>query len=695
MRLIPFTFVILLLSSIAFAQITVEGGNVTELNVSGRLNATYWDGLYGEIVLGTGANYSHLVNGNNVVDINMVAQDPNCTIAAILIHVIAVNDTSLTTPLSIGNLPQLDALIPFSRESGSGTFTLLSAFDLTYGLFNNVPTTYTFADNTSSLDFREGYLNDAAGNLVFVTEVVDNQPDWQGGTSDYQIMLPRGVSPMNYTLLIDVNYTCTNVTPGPGPSPGGNKHTLYVDPPGTYSVGAGEIFDFDVLIENRGDFVERDIDVYIQSCPPGFSCGSDLIGRIGVGDQEQADFPITVNGAGEYVLTVCAENDDVIDCSDFIVRVTAECSSDSDCAEDEYCDNGVCEPKKKPKEECERNGECESGLCSNGICILCESDNDCESDEVCSTGLCEKIECACGYISNHECIEYECCSDSDCSDDEYCISHECVEKELDIIVIEGEYIEGEDILVQVVDNRGQPVPFATVFTDYMSVVADENGYAKIKAPYNGLLYANKDGYPQAGMLLGVIKLGIFVADEEIYAGQETRIRLVDSQGLPIAGAEVYFNGYSYVTDENGYFLHTFDSPGKRTLAGEKQGYLINPLEISVAGEVLCGFPIILNFWWFDYAGIYVLWLVSILLALLNLGLTFRRFTERKMKKALKGGIYSLLPLVLALPGVNIFNICFMSNVIVLQTVIEIMILIRDAVLGEENKERKRNKKNKK
>ena len=109
MRLISFAFVILLLSSITSAQIMVEGGNVTELNVSGNINSTYWDGLYGDVVLGAGLNYSHVVVGNDVVEINMVAQDPNCTIQSILMHVIAVNATSLTAPLSIGNLPQLDA----------------------------------------------------------------------------------------------------------------------------------------------------------------------------------------------------------------------------------------------------------------------------------------------------------------------------------------------------------------------------------------------------------------------------------------------------------------------------------------------------------------------------------------------------------------------------------------------------------
>jgi len=691
MKLFPVVLVFLILSGLSFCQVTTEGGNVTELNVSGALNSTYWDGLYGDVVLGAGLNYSHVVTGNNVVNINMVAQDPNCTILNISLHVIAVNDTSLNTPLSVGNLPQLDAFIGSGAENGSDTFTSLSNFILTYGTFNNVPTTYTFANNASSLDFREGYLNDAAGNLVFITEVVDNRPDWQGGTSDYQLMLPNNGTPVNYTLWVDVNYTCQNVTPGPGPGPGPhNEHRLYIYPPGIYEAGVGETFDFSALIENRGDFVERDIDVYIQACPSGFTCGTDFIDRIGVGDQETAEFQITVNGEGEYVLTVCAENDDVIQCGDFIVRVTAECSSDEDCPEDEYCGNGICRPKKKINETCERDGECESALCRDEICVLCESNDDCASNEICSGGICELISCECGYISNHACIEYECCSDPDCASDEFCMERECVEKELDIIVIEGEFIEGEQIMVQIINNKGEPVPFANVFTDYMSVMADANGFATIGVPYNGLLYANKDGYPQAGLLLDVTRLGFFVAEENVYAGIETKIRVVDSQGLPIAGAEVFANGYTYSTDENGYFRHTFDAPGKRQVNGRKPGYIIESAEIDVLaeGEALCGFPVILNFWWFDNADVYLLWAVSIVLAVLNFALSFRRFRVEKMMKVVRSAVYSFVPLLLALPGVNIFTICFMSNIIVLQAAIEIILLARDLFSGKKKSKKR-------
>ena len=690
MRFAGITLLLLMLSGFGFAQITTEGGNVTELNLSGTLNSTYWDGLYGEVVLGAGVNYTYTVVGDNVVRINMVAQDPNCTILTILMHVIAVNDTGITLPLAAGNLALLDAFVP-GTENGSGTFTLLSTFDLTYGLFNNVPTTYTYANNATPSDFREGYLNDAAGNLVFVTEIVNNMPDWNGSTSDYQIMLPNNGSLTNYTFWVDVNFTC--VPPGPGPGPGPhNEHKIYIYPPGAYTVGVGETFDLDVLIENRGDFVERDLDVYIQSCPAGFTCGSDIVDRIGVGDQETAGFPITVNGAGEYVLTVCAENDDVIECQDFIVYVTAECESDEDCGEDAYCDGGICKPKKKINETCDEDNECASNVCEEGRCVYCTTDDDCASDESCTDGSCIKIECDCGYILNHACIPYECCADEDCEEDEFCIGHACEPKELEILVVEGELIEDEELLVQVVNSKGETVPLADIFTNFMRAIADANAYATINAPRDGLIYAYKDGYPQAGLLLSITLKGFFVIEEEIIAGKETRIQVVDTLGKGIPNARVYFNGEMIETDDEGYFYYIFDTPGPITLRGEKTGYLITDAEINVRGEPMCGFPIFLNWFIFATSTIYVLWIISIFLAILNFALSWRRIRIRSM---LKGAVYSVVPLLLALPGISIFTICLMSNIVVLQAIGEIILLIKEAREGKKGEKPKRAKQKKK
>ena len=673
---------LLLFSTAVFCQVETEGGNVTPVDFYGSLNATYWDGIYGEVVLGAGANYTYVVNGNLITELNMLVGDPNCTTSFLSMHVIAVNDTSITAPLSIGNLGVLDAFIGAGAEDGTNTFSSTSTFVLTYGTYNNVPTAYTFANNASSLDFREGYLNDAAGNLVFVTEVVDNEPNWNGSTSDYQMILPNNGAPVNYTLWIDINYTCASVTP---PDDGDDDdHELFVYYIDTIEAVVGETIDVTADIENRGDYKEMDIDVYIDGCPSGFSCGSGFLDSLDTDEREDVPFPVTVNGPGEYVLTVCARSDETIYCRDFIIIVEGECASDEDCDEDEYCDSGTCRPKKELNETCEGDNQCLSALCED-VCIYCEDNSDCAGSQECSSGFCIPVICPCGYVSDHECYPYECCSDPDC-ENEFCVDHECIPKELDIIVVEGEAIEGEDIMVEILNNKGEKIPFADVFTDDMSTVADGNAYASITVPYDGLVYGYEDGYPQAGILLDVTKLGAFIVSDLIIAGEETTIRLVDTRGLPVPNAKVYINGDIVYTDENGYFKYVFDEPGKVTIRGEKPGYKIDPADLDVVGRegaIVCRFPMIFNFLEFTPVTIYILWIISIVLALVNLLLSVK-----KMKKwrIIRSTVYSFLPVVLALPGVNIFSICFMSNIVVLQFFLEITIRIKRMLRKDKEKQ---------
>ncbi|MCK5177881.1 MAG: hypothetical protein KAQ92_09215, partial [Candidatus Aenigmarchaeota archaeon] len=62
----------------------------------------------------------------------------------------------------------------------------------------------------------------------------------------------------------------------------------------------------------------------------------------------------------------------------------------------------------------------------------CTINSNCSLSKYCLKNKCVAIECECGYIKNHECIEYECCSDADCN--YKCENHKCVEN---ITVVEN------------------------------------------------------------------------------------------------------------------------------------------------------------------------------------------------------------------------------------------------------------------
>lgn len=677
-RLVIATLIVLL-SSLSFCQYTVPGGNVSQSSIDISAPAGSWDGIYGEVVLGSGLNYSYTVFGGNITRINMVAEVPPCNISTISMHVIAVNSTSLTAPLSPGNLSILDRFID-SKENGSLSFTSLGSFNLTYGQITGVPILFTYAANVSSPYFREGYMNDALGNLVFVADVVDNRPDWNGSTSDYQMILPTNGTPTGYTLWVDVNYTCLPPFTPPNPPGGGDTHELYIDPVGVIEVIAGQSIDPEFLVINTGDFPEDDIAVTL-SCPASFSCGAGSIPHLGIGHQQGISLPITVDGPGEYLLTVCARSAHARYCRDFLVQVSPECSVDDECGSGGYCEAQECEPKKKPGEKCDRAPQCENGACSGGICVYCTSDDDCPDSQMCSGGSCIPVPCPCGIVKSHACERYSCCSDSECGKCRICTGNSCSGMESDILLVSGELLEGEYVRVQVVDSRGIGVSGARVFTDDMSAYTDANGFASIKLPYTGIIYASADCYPQAGIMLDITHNAYFIIPDPVYEDEEEGFQLVDSKGRPVPGATVFIEGDSIVTDSQGRFSHTFQNPGQVRTKGQKIGYKVNDVDIDVLSRSMaCSYPAVVGLLSFSSYNMHVLWMISIAMAVLNLILIDRRARPFHM---IRKAVYSFGPLIFALPTVGIFTICLVSNIVLLQLLIELAVFLRGLLLSRE------------
>ncbi len=61
----------------------------------------------------------------------------------------------------------------------------------------------------------------------------------------------------------------------------------------------------------------------------------------------------------------------------------------------------------------------------------CVTDDDCNTSSQCMEGECIEIICICGTISNHSCVQYECCSKTQCLENQTCIDNACVHAEKD------------------------------------------------------------------------------------------------------------------------------------------------------------------------------------------------------------------------------------------------------------------------
>lgn len=666
------TIILLLaLVCLASAQDITGGGNVTQLNMAGTDSASRWDGIFGEVVFGPAANYTYTVLGNNITRLNVMVPEPNCTYSNLRMHIIAVNASSLALPLSSGNLAILDSFINLPVENGTATFNETTSLSFQYGTVASVPSLSTYAGGSPSPYFREYYLNDAAGNLVFVADISSDRSDWNGTTSDYQIMLPNNGSPAGYTLWVITNYTCGSVSP-PEP-PEHHDHDLYVHPPGSFDVPAGSTFSPGFIVEDTGDYTENSILVSL-TCPASFSCGSGTLPSLDPGHSATSNIPITVDGPGDYVIRVCADNSNAHSCQDFIVHVIAECISDGGCDTGEYCaiSNYTCEPRKPPPDPCTESNECTTGLCTEGICSFCSDDSHCCWDQTCGAGFCKPIPCACGRIINRTCVPFTCCADSDCGECGICTGASCERQELEIIVSEGNMMESEAVRVQVLDNIGRPVAGAEVFTSGMHTTTDANGYATVVLPYDGIVYA-KTSCVQTGVMLAIARIGYFIVPDQIFVGESVAIHMADRKGVPIPGATVHVDGLTLVTDDHGAFTVVFDSPGQKRLRGNKLGYLVEdglaPVIAREGGG--CGFPIVLGWLVFYPASLWQLWVFSILLGLMNLWLIHRRSKQRWIVKL----AYTAAPLILALPGWWLLSICFMSNIVILQFFVELLLAL--------------------
>lgn len=200
-----------------------EGGNITPLSLSVKTLTQRWQGLPGNIIITTPfAPPNVTAYGGNVTetDINLSSPCPNPTITG---YIIFSNSSSPPIGLVAGNLVQLDNFVLGTNDSATKTFTLTSTFTINGVTVANVPTTYTYVNQAPQQSkFREGYFNDASGNIVFAVEIYQPTTGYNSSFFEYQALLPvNNKTATLYYLSTDLNIVC----PGPGGPGGGGSAT--------------------------------------------------------------------------------------------------------------------------------------------------------------------------------------------------------------------------------------------------------------------------------------------------------------------------------------------------------------------------------------------------------------------------------------------------------------------------------------
>lgn len=539
-------------------SVSISSGNVTTLIISSGTITSSWDGFYGQVLFNTTSSQQIVnINGGNLTNLDLYVTTPPCANYDInSIHIIASNSSSLSTPLTPGNIPFLDNFMNDVQEKASNTFNYNDDYDLTYGSYINVPS-LLFKNKTSFLEFKQGYLNDANGNLIFISNICFDCNNWNNTLSDYQIMLPRNLTHIaQYYVWVDLDYNCVT-----DPTPGRRRHRIrFVDVTPEINVQPFKQTEHKITVHNYGGYNE-DLNVKISLSNDFCTVTSNPDFNINRGTYKDLELTIYCTKPLESTLVeIEIDNFHILEQTSFKINILGECEIDSDCDEGYFCNSEkLCEEKKEVKEECELNSDCITNLCLNGFCEKCESNTQCAWNEHCVDGTCKLIE-GCGFIENHKLIPYECCFDEDCAGEKICVGNECVLKSFELfILIEDDdiLIEQNDYLFRIIDNYGNSIEGVLVESNAISY-SDENGYVHVQIPYDGIIDLQKENYYDKKIQLDYYKIGFFEHQHNLLTG-EIIFKVYDSKGIPIRGVEVFVNGISIgLTNERGKIFYITD-----------------------------------------------------------------------------------------------------------------------------------------
>jgi hypothetical protein len=191
-----------------------RGGYITPLNLSAIPQASYWQGYFGEVIVG-GLGSSNIVTakGGNLTELNLYFTS-NCSVASLSGEIYATTAGSVQwSKIAAGKTAHVDSYLDLnanSPESGTNTFTTNLSYNVS-GSIINAPATYTFVNSSPSSVFDTGVLNDTA-ELVYVTQVQADQTGFESNTHDFQMILPVPLSSTpTYYFSAELDIVCAPI----------------------------------------------------------------------------------------------------------------------------------------------------------------------------------------------------------------------------------------------------------------------------------------------------------------------------------------------------------------------------------------------------------------------------------------------------------------------------------------------------
>ncbi len=179
----------------AAGQVTTEGGNITEVNVSGEQITSRWTGFYGEV----SGNVSLEDANNNVFYYWSVSDVTNAT-------VYAANETVSSWSLSAaaaGDMP--DNLQETAPDNFANTFGSTEEFKSASMTVGATPFASTWSDGSAG-NLKTYALKDGDNALIFAGKAIADESSFKGGgdTVDYQILAAGYESGVTYNFYLEL-----------------------------------------------------------------------------------------------------------------------------------------------------------------------------------------------------------------------------------------------------------------------------------------------------------------------------------------------------------------------------------------------------------------------------------------------------------------------------------------------------------
>ena len=250
-----------------------RGGFIAVIDFSAiSMDTDKWQGYYGQIITQSSSTHPTPINPvqQGIGTIYKLELGANIN-EGDLILITNSSTVPILSELKAGNISTIDNITGNDWDSGTNTFTNTSTFQLpTIGInINNVPTIYTFVDSNPQYNyFREGLLEDANGNIIFIVPLNSSlNYGYDNSTYFFQFMVPNNrTNPFVYSMYYvpAVQSVGGGSNPGfsgsPTPTPTQTPHSTSTSVSDPNYVGAKSSSDKETL---NGDISGDDCDCYV------------------------------------------------------------------------------------------------------------------------------------------------------------------------------------------------------------------------------------------------------------------------------------------------------------------------------------------------------------------------------------------------------------------------------------------------